>query len=279
VVFAHGYSGVRKQSASYCRHLASRGYVVASPDFPLSKLFAPGGPNVEAVLEQPGDVSFVIDCLLAANRSNGHPLRGAVDQTRIGISGHSLGGLTALLAAYGTRRDPRVRAIVTFAPHGWFVPSDLSRGTRVPAMVIGGTKDNVVNPASIRAGYDAASPPKWFVEIAGAEHMRFADVHFDDRIILWLFGWLPGFGRPQAGVGRVVRALGGDMKAWDHPVDTRPGKRISGRRQRELMRAYATPFLDAFLKEDEVAMSLLREMEGMAPEARIESAGALTPVP
>jgi predicted dienelactone hydrolase len=278
VIFAHGLSGMRKQSASFCRHLASRGYVVASPDFPLSKFTAPGGANVAAVLEQPRDVSFVIDRLLAASTSSGDRLHGAVDHDRIGMSGHSLGGLTSLLVAYGAKRDWRVKAIVPFAAPGWFVPRDLSGTTRVPAMVVGGTKDLVVNPGSIRAGYEAASSPKWFVEIAGAEHMRFADVNFDDRIIKWLFGWLAGYGRARAHLAEVVRALGGDIRAWDSPVDTSPGKRISARRQRELMRAFATPFFDAFLRGDQAAGGLLARIDGMAPEARIESQGAPAPV-
>lgn len=278
VVFAHGLSAVRKQSASFCRHLASRGYIVASPDFPLSKLTAPGGANVAAVLEQPGDVSFVIDQLLATSAASTDPLHRAVDPDRIGVSGHSLGGLTSLLAAYGGKRDWRVKAIATFAPPGWFVSRGLGRSRQIPAMVIGGDKDRIVNPASIRAAYEAASAPKWLIELAGAEHMRFADVRFTDRIIHWLFGWLAGYGRARAHLADVVRRLGGDIEAWDAPAPLSDARYISPARQRELMRAFATPFLDAFLKGDDTALSLLRDMNGMAPEARVESSDEVVPV-
>jgi predicted dienelactone hydrolase len=271
IIFAHGLAGVRRQSASFCRHLASRGYVVAAPDFPLSKFWAPGGANVAAVLQQPRDVSFVLDRLLAMSATAGDKLSRAIDEERIGMSGHSLGGLTSLLVAYGVDRDRRVGCIVPFAAPGWFVSPEVSRGTRVPAMIIGGTKDKIVNPASIRAGYEASSAPKWWIEIAGAEHMRFADVPFTDRIIHWMFGWLAGYDKARAHLASVVHALGGDMDVWNHPADTSAGKYVSAKRQRELMRGFATPFFDALLKGDEEAATLLRSLEGMAPEVRIES--------
>jgi predicted dienelactone hydrolase len=264
---------VRRQSASFCRHLASRGYVVASPDFPLSKFWTPGGANVAAVLQQPRDVSFVLDQLLAMSAVTGGKLSGAINGDRIGMSGHSLGGLTSLLVAYGIDRVRSVDCIVPIAAPGWFVPSDISRGMRVPAMIIGGTKDKIVNPASIRAGYEAASAPKWWVQVAGAEHMRFADVWFTDRIIHWLFGWLAGYDKARAHLASVVHALGGNMDAWNHLADTSAGKYISAKRQRELMRGFATPFFDAYLKNDAAAASLLRSLDGMVPEAKVESEG------
>jgi len=37
-----------------------------------------------------------------------------------------------------------------------------------------------VNPPSVRQGYDVANPPRYFVELAGADHVRFADIDISD---------------------------------------------------------------------------------------------------
>src|SRR6185503_5950050 len=79
IVFAHGFTASRVQSGQYTRHLASHGYVVASPDFPSSKSNAPGGPRLRGVIEQPGDVSFIIDELQARDGNADWGLAGDVD--------------------------------------------------------------------------------------------------------------------------------------------------------------------------------------------------------
>ncbi len=83
IVRAHGFSGFRRDSTYLTRQLASWGYVVVAPDFPLSNLNAPGGPTLADIGNQAGDVSFLIDHVLAANADAGSFLFGRVDGTRI----------------------------------------------------------------------------------------------------------------------------------------------------------------------------------------------------
>src|SRR5262249_47079336 len=59
VVFSHGLGAPPNQSTQYTIHLASHGYVVVAPAFPLSKLGAPGGPTLADAPNQAGDVSFL----------------------------------------------------------------------------------------------------------------------------------------------------------------------------------------------------------------------------
>jgi len=55
--------------APLLRAIASAGYVVAAPIFPLTNTHALGGPNEADLVNQPRDVSFVITKLLALNGS------------------------------------------------------------------------------------------------------------------------------------------------------------------------------------------------------------------
>ncbi len=105
IIFAHGLSAFSRQSVEYTTELASHGYIVASPGFPQSRIDAPGGPRLAAVLDQPADVSFVIDQMLKLNRANDGPFAGTIDEDHIGMTGHSLGGLTTMLTTHGGGRD------------------------------------------------------------------------------------------------------------------------------------------------------------------------------
>ena len=87
IVYSHGFSSTHEGGAYLAQHLASRGYVVVSVDFPLTNMKAPGGPEVKDVVNQPADVSFLIDSLLAQSDSSGHPLAGMIDRDRIGVTG------------------------------------------------------------------------------------------------------------------------------------------------------------------------------------------------
>ena len=116
LVYSHGFSGTRDDPQYLARFLASHGYVLVAMDFPLTNLHAPDGPAVMDVINQPGDVSFVIDTLLDWNTDPDSVLYRQLDPERIALIGHSLGGMTTVLATYQPRlRDPRVAAAVSLA--------------------------------------------------------------------------------------------------------------------------------------------------------------------
>ena len=271
IVFSHGYTGMRRQSTTYTSHLASHGYVVVSADYPLTNLAAPGGPRLGDVLNQPGDVSFLIDSLLGFSRQAGHQLEGAADEEAIGLSGHSLGGLTTVLAAFGPMRDPRVKAALPIAGPACLV-GDAAYGTApVPLLVLSGSADRVVAWRSVRAAYDMARPPKYLLAILGANHLRFADLDAADSVAGTLEsteGFLEEVTRVGQATGANLMSCVADGSA-ELPAATSP---LTGDRQRELTRLFATAFFDRYLKGDEAAASVLSaEFSAGVPEVRLES--------
>jgi len=271
IVFSHGYTGMRRQSTTYTSHLASHGYVVVSADYPLTNLAAPGGPRLGDVLNQPGDVSFLIDSLLGFSRQAGHQLEGAVDEEAIGLSGHSLGGLTTLLAAFGPMRDPRVKAALPIAGPACLVGDAAYGTTPVPLLVLGGSEDRVVAWRSVRAAYDMAQPPKYLLAILGANHLRFADLDAADSVV----GTLESTEGFLEEVTRVGQATGANLMSCvaDGSAELpAPASPLMGDRQRELTRLFATAFFDRYLKGDEAAASVLSpEFVAGVPEVRLEA--------
>jgi predicted dienelactone hydrolase len=249
IVFSHGFTGSRRQSTSYSSHLASHGYVVVSPDYPLSSGGAPGGPRLGDVVNQPGDVSFLIDGFLAFSQESGNPFEGAVDSEDIGLTGHSLGGLTTILATYGPLADDRVDAAVPLAGPACLVGASAFDDSRTPLLVIGGSEDRVVPWASVRQAYDQANAPRFLVQIVGGNHLRFADLDFED----------PAAGSVEALAGesflsdvtRVGEVTDADLlTCLSDGADESSPAALSADRQRELTRLFATAFFDHYLKGD-----------------------------
>jgi dienelactone hydrolase len=58
-------------------------------------------------------MSFVLDQIVAAGQDPSSPFFGAVDGSRVAMTGHSFGGLTTFLVA---SQDPRVSVAVAMAP-------------------------------------------------------------------------------------------------------------------------------------------------------------------
>ena len=174
IVYSHGFMSNRSEGAYLNEHLASHGYVVIAPDYPRSSFGVPGGPDVSDVVNQPADLSFLIDSVAGWDRSE-RPFRGEIDRERIGAVGLSLGGLTTTLSTYHPRfRDPRIRAAISIAgPISPFLPSFFESG-EVPFLMIGGTIDAMIDFDS-----NAALVPLWIgnaglLSIAGASHTGFS---------------------------------------------------------------------------------------------------------
>lgn len=145
LIFSHGFTSMRSNGRYLAEHLASHGFVVAAVDYPLTYMSAPGGPLVEDVVNQPADVSFLIDTLTGYSAVAGHALSGKIDAQRIGVLGISLGGLTSTLAAFHPEwRDPRIGASLSIAgPTNFFTPRFFAQ-TDVPFMMLAGDIDALV---------------------------------------------------------------------------------------------------------------------------------------
>lgn len=145
VVYSHGFMSSATESFYLVGFLVSRGYVVAAIHYPLSQGGAPGGPNATDVINQPADVSFLIDYLLARNAEEGDSIYGLLDTSRIAAVGLSLGGLTTQLVAYHRYlRDPRLSAAVSIAGPSGPLERSFFQTTDIPFMMIAGSADAIV---------------------------------------------------------------------------------------------------------------------------------------
>src|SRR5262249_45021846 len=91
VVLAHGYAASAAAYTRLERGVAAAGFVVAAPDFPHSSIASPDGLDRGDLVNQAGDVSFVISSLLD-RVSVPEALRGSVPSPRVGGMGHSARG-------------------------------------------------------------------------------------------------------------------------------------------------------------------------------------------
>ena len=193
VLFSHGIAGHRRQSSFFCTHLASHGYVVLAPDHGgqtlsdlVSLVMRIGVGNLPTDVEQllftqvedrPRDLGLVLDQLDAGALR----LPCTPDRTRVGATGHSFGGFTALALA---ARDARVRSVVAMAPAGGAgllahptltAALRLDFGSRVSTLYLAGSRDTLLPIAGIEALYRQTSEPVRMFVLPNADHMHFCD--------------------------------------------------------------------------------------------------------
>jgi dienelactone hydrolase len=174
VVFSHGYTAHGNAYRNLVRWWAVAGYVVAAPTFPLSNGGAAGGPQLVDYRNQPADVSFVLDEMLRLNRDASSPLQGLIDDTRIGASGHSLGGLTTFGVAYNECCvDDRIKAAVPMS--GIRLPFGTSKyfpaGADTPVLIIHGDQDALVPVSQAHEFFADARGPKALLILNGEDHV------------------------------------------------------------------------------------------------------------
>jgi predicted dienelactone hydrolase len=214
IVYAHGFLSSRNEAVDLKAHLASHGYIVIAPDFPLSKGGAPGGPEFGDLASQPGDLAFLLD---HAAKGTGQLafLAGGVDMTRVGLAGLSLGGATTLVAAYHpTLNIPSVRAAVAYAPVACFFGAGLYKRA-IPTVVMGGSADELVPFHTITERTAAFAPsPLTVVRLAGGTHVGFMGIDIPDAgntdqvIACGAVQGAIGANPADAGAGGLSSALG-----------------------------------------------------------------------
>ena len=200
LVFAHGWNGSGASLVGPAARWASAGYVVALPTFPLSQDGI--GTDID-MINQPGDISFVIDTLLERSEGDDDLLAGAIDADRIAVGGHSLGSATVFGFENSCCEDPRVKAIVAIsggpAPYS---TGDYDAEFATPMLLIHGSKDPGVNPAISEAVF-AQTPGKMALLL------------FDEGTHTSQFEGEDGLLLDRVLVAFLDRELGIDPTAWD----------------------------------------------------------------
>jgi predicted dienelactone hydrolase len=175
-VWAHGLDATVDYFDAFLRTIASHGYVVVAPTFPLTHLGAEGGTVFDDYVNQPADVSFVIGKVLAAYGPDGRDGRGLVDPTRVGVGGHSLGAVTAMgLVSNTCCTDRRIDAAEEIdGSRLQFAGGQVDeRGT--PVLFIHGDADREFPVSESVAMYAASRPPKYLVVLHGLPHTPFGN--------------------------------------------------------------------------------------------------------
>ncbi|MFX0105446.1 MAG: alpha/beta hydrolase family protein [Candidatus Hodarchaeota archaeon] len=202
IMFSHGFGGHKRQTTHFCCHLASHGYIIASPDHLGSTIWDTLEPylktkkgvppeemrvNVKrSSIDRPLDITFLIDNIVTGKA---WIPQDSIDKDRIGMTGHSFGGWTTLVV---TRCDDRIRAALPLAPGGGRslqnqhnleqVDSEILEpihnfwNREVPTLFLAAEKDTLLPLPTILDLYKRTPEPKRMIVLNNADHFHFTDM-------------------------------------------------------------------------------------------------------
>jgi predicted dienelactone hydrolase len=194
VLYSPGAGSDRTISTVLVEELASHGYVVVTIDhthdageveFPggrVETLSLPGEINdsviAQALAVREADSRFVLDQLAAINAGRNpdaddrplpRGLRGALDLSRTGMFGHSLGGATAAATMHD---DPRVKAGINM--DGSLLSSSATAGSDRPFLLLGSDQGGPEDP-SWDEFWKNQRGWKRELTLTGSTHLSFTD--------------------------------------------------------------------------------------------------------
>ena len=174
IMFAPGF----QQCSSTYEHLlqtwASAGYVVASVDFPRTSCLVGSAAYEPDLVNQPGDVSYVLGRLLALNAQAGGFLSGRLNPHEIAAAGQSDGGDTvAALAANTCCQDDRVKAVTVLSGAEWPpMPGPYFARQAPPMLFVQGSADTINPPwTSVQLYRADGNRSRYYLDLYGADHM------------------------------------------------------------------------------------------------------------
>jgi predicted dienelactone hydrolase len=178
VAFSHCHDCVRFSEATVAARLASHGFVVVAVDHTGNTIYDHLAGHEETIGSEfldvrAADIRFALDQVLAM------PIAAQIDASRVGVFGHSFGGVTAGLVA---QTDPRIRAALSIAApmDNPLVPGVDIAQLHVPLAFIVAKEDNSITELGNKLirdnNYAAATVPVWKLEVADAGHWSFSDV-------------------------------------------------------------------------------------------------------
>jgi fermentation-respiration switch protein FrsA (DUF1100 family) len=158
--FMHGFSSSPQNSLGMIRPLAAAGFIVPAPYF--------ANLNINDVYNgnQSKDISELLTRTLALNDA-GTPFTGRIDTTvGVGVSGHSMGGMTThgLLTAWP---DSRITAAI---PQSCTDMGNPSSSVRAKVLFMHGDRDTTTQYSSARQAYSEMPPTKAFLTFVGGSH-------------------------------------------------------------------------------------------------------------
>ncbi len=205
LIVSHGYTGSRLLFTYLTENLASKGYVVVSIDHTEST-FVDAGPFISTLLNRSLDVLFVLDEIASLSNNEDTFLSGLVDDQNTALIGYSMGGFgvtnvagaayspqaaqffnatsggstainqrTLLNPEFAASVDPRIKAVVAFAPWGmqrgvW--NAEGLAGIKIPSFFVAGSQDDISGyEDGIKAMYEGAiNSDRYLLTYLNARH-------------------------------------------------------------------------------------------------------------
>jgi predicted dienelactone hydrolase len=263
IVFSHGFGASGRAYVGLSSHWASNGYVVIKPTHSDSFKLADITPS--SFRDRVADIKFVLDSIPALEQK--YPeLKGKIDAAKIGVAGHSLGALTAMLVA-GARTfpgpvsyaDPRVKAAIAMSPQGpresWGLTRESWAEVKIPILYMTGDRDQGIDesetPEWRRQAYELSpAGDKWLAFIAGAGHLAFTG----------RLGVMPEEQRPQPQPGDTIQLPGDPLPTRDRTMPRRQGSGPVGDPVRVVsgtIKALSLAFWDTYLRTDNAGREFL----------------------
>jgi predicted dienelactone hydrolase len=214
IVLNHGLGADELDPLYLKEYLASEGYIVASCDFNdnlwgnVANLFDTSTEHYDinsdatnlsdvtadllrdyyiAFLDdyRTGQASFIIDKALEINRDSGSFLYGMIDETAIGMGGHSLGGLSTISLIGGHPdnqvKDDRIKAALLLSSPIYPFDTNLDN-IAIPLMTMTGEYDVLITQPDSSWWYhrDLLTVPNYYLVLKDAHHFTFSSAACDN---------------------------------------------------------------------------------------------------